>query len=143
MEQVTFGKGRSTVTFGAIDRGAPDDPYSDGHFAVEVRGDGVSASARVVMLEYTWTELATFFQVLADSWRGFDGERTWRSIDGHLAISARVDPVGHVALSFAVRNGPWSPWEVRLEGVSVDAGEDMAVVARAIRRWIESGKRRG
>lgn len=50
MEQVTFGKGRSTVAFGAIDRGAPDDPYSGGHFALEVRGDGVSASARVVML---------------------------------------------------------------------------------------------
>ena len=47
MEQVTFGKGRSTVAFGAIDRGAPDDPYSDGYFALEVRGDGVSASARV------------------------------------------------------------------------------------------------
>lgn len=73
---------------------------------------------------------------------GFEGERTWRSIEGHLAVSARADLVGHVAVSFTVRNGAWSPWQVRLDGVSVDAGEEMSAVARVVRAWVGSAQRR-
>ena len=138
MEQASFRNGRSTVTFGGFERGASGDPYSAVHFALDLLSDGVRAITQVVMLEFTWPEMAGFFQDLADSVRGFEGERTWHSIEGHLTMSAHVDPVGHCALSFTVRNGHWSSWEVQLEGITVDAGEEMATVARAVLAWIES-----
>src|SRR5262249_46137098 len=64
---------------------------------------------------------------LAESYRGWDGVRTWESLEGDLRIDATHDGQGHVNLRFVVR-GPrgYEPdaWEASVV-VTVDAGEDM------------------
>src|SRR5262249_40761466 len=64
---------------------------------------------------------------LAGADRGWDGVRTWESLERDLRIDATHDGQGHVNLRFVVR-GPrgYEPdaWEASVV-VTVDAGEDM------------------
>jgi hypothetical protein len=64
---------------------------------------------------------------LADAYRGWDGVRTWESLEHDLRMEATHDGRGHVSLRFVIR-GPqaYEPdaWEASVV-VTLDAGEDM------------------
>jgi hypothetical protein len=49
------------------------------------------------------TKLPALIEALAADWRGGDGVRTWRSLDRELAIDARHDGRGYVALGVTLR----------------------------------------
>ena len=102
---------------------------------IDVSADGVRSSRTVFMFSFDWEALATFFADMSDSWRGWDGERSWNSIEHDLSITARSDDFGHCHLEFTVRDGPNYSWETRIGGFSIDGGEDMSRVARSIREW--------
>jgi Family of unknown function (DUF6228) len=53
--------------------------------------------AAIVYL-YMAQALSEFFQGLADSSRGWEGERKWRSLEGELQLTASIDKTGHVWL---------------------------------------------
>jgi len=60
------------------------------------------------MFRHDWPVLATFFSDLAESWRGWVGEKVWRSTEHDLDIVAvPADSLGHCSLSFIVRAGWW------------------------------------
>jgi hypothetical protein len=69
----------------------------------ELHLDGLSAQARVVnSYANGFQDLATFFQRLADDWRGWHGVRDWESIEGGLSLEARHEH-GHVQLRVQLR----------------------------------------
>ena len=136
MGDIVLGKGATTIALGPAWADDAVDPYGAGGFSVEARAEGVVATVDVFMLTFAWAELVAWFDELAAAWRGFDGVRTWRSIEGHLAIEASVDPLGHVSLSFRLTGGPWSTWDLGLWGIAVDAGEDLAELAGRLRAWV-------
>lgn len=108
---------------------ASDDPYAGGYFDVELVAPGLRACRRVFV--YGWTDLGAFFGELAAGWRGWSGTKSWTSPEHDLRVDATFGATGHVALRLTVQDGPWASWHTRLD-VSVDAGEDMAGVARAV-----------
>lgn len=55
-------------------------------------------------------DLIAFFRQLAADWRGWDGERTYESIDHDLRLTATHD--GYVRLAVQLAGG----WAVRLVG---------------------------
>jgi hypothetical protein len=61
------------------------------------RVDGFSADG-----EHT---LGLFFRRLSDDGRGWEGERTWASIEGSIDLTATHDGLGHVALRVRLRSG--------------------------------------
>jgi len=99
------------------------------YLTVRVKGPDVSGSRQV----YTgWAEgfagLADYFQGLTDSWRGWDGERVFESIEADLRIAARHD--GHVRLSVVLwESAEPRGWRVEAE-LRLDAGEQLADAAR-------------
>jgi hypothetical protein len=68
------------------------------YFHASIEGDGPSASVRV----WGYTDchlLVDLFDSIARDWRGWQGLRSWSSIEGEFRIDASTDKAGHVTLS--------------------------------------------
>lgn len=83
-----------------------------------------------------WLPLRHFFRELADDWRGDRPERAWRSIENDLVIDARRDSLGHLYLTFVLRES-YRPeaWQAQVT-IQVEAGEEMASLAAATDRLL-------
>jgi hypothetical protein len=61
--------------------------------------DGITA-ATIAKVDGMYDDLATtlsgFVASLANDWQGWDGVRTWQSLERELTIDARHDGRGHV-----------------------------------------------
>ena len=56
--------------------------------------------------------LATYFRDLADAWSGFDGTKSFASLEGQLTVDANHDGLGTVRCLIHLRQ-PWPPeWDL-------------------------------
>jgi Family of unknown function (DUF6228) len=93
---------------------------------------GLSASAEVDAVAYDGEHtLGLLFRRLADDWRGWEGERTWRSLEGDFDLAATHDGLGHVALEVRLRSGPYAADWLATGTLSLDAGQLDAVARDA------------
>ena len=120
--EITAGPWRGSVRLRR-----PDRPWNDLvlDFQCELTDTGLNAATWVRTLDgdgiVSWTAS------LAESFHGWDGVRSWESLEQDLRIDAMHDGLGHVSLRFVIR-GPrgYEPgaWEASVM-VTLDAGEDM------------------
>ena len=112
------------------------DPYGFGDFAVEILGDGLSAERLVRTMEQGQHSIRSFFRGLADDWRGARGDSKWDAVEHGMSIEVRRDSLGHLMLTFVLRES-YMPdtWSVRAT-VTVEPGEEMSQLASAIERLI-------
>jgi hypothetical protein len=113
----------------------PSDPYGDGYvllMPVELHDDGLGARHTI---DLDWPnagppDLASYFKDLADHWRGWHGDRTWRSLDGSMVIKAAHDGQGLVTLAGTLTHGVVVPtrWMARV-CFTIEAGEQMRSLA--------------
>ena len=68
-----------------------------------------------------------FFRSMAESWRGWDGEHSWSSLEGDLSITAKHD--GHVQLHLRIRDS--IDWAAEAE-LKIDPGEDLSRAAATL-----------
>jgi Family of unknown function (DUF6228) len=82
-----------------------------------------------------YAALAGLFDEMASSWRGWDGERTFYSLEGDLEITATHD--GHVRLLVRLSqfSGP-GEWTVHAK-LTIDPGEDLTAAADSVRSLID------
>ena len=131
--EITAEQGRGYVLLHAAER-----PWNDEvlDFLCEISDTGVRATTAIRTLDgdglTSWaTELAQFYQ-------GWEGVRSWKSLEQDLHIDASHDGCGHVSLRFVVR-GPrgYEPdaWEASV-CVNLDAGEDMRRLAAEIAAFL-------
>ncbi len=70
--------------------------------------------------------LADLFREMAEAWHGWDGECSWRSLEGEVHLRATHDKLGTVALIVGLRNDVYDPAEGFLSTVEgklfLDAG---------------------
>ena len=136
-DHVVIGRDNPTAIFRSFSREESDDPYAGSSFVVELHSDGLEAIRYVSMFNFEWDALANFFSDLASSWRGWEGEKSWESVEHHLRITAVSDSLGHCLLTFTLRDGPKYTWKTVVSGFKIDAGEDMAALAREMRSWVD------
>lgn len=116
---------------GSVRLRCPHRPWDDVvlDFRCEVADSGVNAATWVRTLD--GDGVVAWVASLAESFSGWDGTRTWESLDHDLRIDATHDGRGHVSLRFVIR-GPrgYEPgaWEASVV-VTLDAGEDMRRLA--------------
>ena len=137
MDQVAIVDVPTTVTFRSAIRSSSSDPYAGESFIVEVANGELHASRCVFMFGFDWTAFTAFFADLAASWKGWPGERGWRSVEGDLSIAATHDARGHCSLSVTVQDGANPSWTVTVGEVRIDAGEDLANLASQVAGWVE------
>ena len=93
---------------------------------------GLSASAEVDAFAYDGEHtLDLLFRRLADDWRGWEGERTWSSLEGDFDLAATHDGLGHVALQVRLRSGPFPADWLATGTIWLDAGQLDAVAREA------------
>ena len=69
--------------------------------------------------------LSDFFADLNNNWKGWEGEKDWRAIDGEYQIRASSSKTGHVALNVTVNFNEYR-WQTVAE-ISVEAGQLMKI----------------
>ncbi len=110
------------------------DPYSDFSivdFPVSILADGLNATTYVRSIV---GHLDQFLQEIADDWKGTQNRREWEAIEHDLTIDADRDLLGHVRLTFSLRDSYRAEsWLVRAT-VQLDAGEEMATLARQVKQ---------
>jgi hypothetical protein len=135
MDLVLFDEGSRQVRFRDPVWPDTDDPYAGSRFTVELRDAGLEVDRTVFMLGYEWENLAAYFLELEESWKGWDGEKTWNSVEHDLAVAATSDSHGHCHFRIAVRNGGIPTWQASMTDLEVNAGEDLTRLARSVRLW--------
>jgi hypothetical protein len=110
-----------------------DDPMRD--FLVHARGEQL----RVEVYVRTWAgdRLDAFLAALAEDFRGWEGARTWESLEQDLTLSAKHS--GHcVQLTWGLHDRLPSP-ALHVEVTTEHApGEDMRNLAADVRAFLES-----
>ncbi|GAA1089414.1 DUF6228 family protein [Nocardiopsis composta] len=103
-------------------------------FLVRACGRWGSVETRV----RTWDGdgLDAFLSSLAEDFRGWEGARTWHSLEYDLTLSAEHRSGGHVHLTWGVREvSPFEEW--RFEAATVHAaGEEMRGLAGEMRAFL-------
>ncbi len=108
--------------------------------AVSGATDNLVATAHGVTLAFMGEELTPFFEALAEGFTGWEGVRTWRSLDREVEIGAVFGSGGHVELTCTLRPGSYSLDDLWMASVtvSVEAGEQMRVLAADVRRFLQA-----
>ena len=77
-----------------------------------------------------FVSLARYFDSLVESWRGWDGERVYESIEHDQRLAAVHDGHVRIAILLAESTDPWG-WQVRAM-VKIEAGEQLSAAARDV-----------
>ena len=108
------------------------DPRPDiegwGYFVVELHGAGLDVVNGVRV--HKMSPLPNFLRGLEADWRGWQGERTWRSTEPGLDIVARHDG-GHIWMLWTAVDGPMKHWTASVE-VMIDPGEQLSALVRDV-----------
>jgi hypothetical protein len=111
-----------------------DPPHGDAYVRtarVSIRAPGLEAHTIATFSDGPW-DLALFFGQLAADWRGWEGERHWRALEGELEVQA--SHLGaRVLIAVTVRRPDMTfandAWEARIV-LTLEPGEQLDRVAR-------------
>jgi hypothetical protein len=125
VDTVTVGRSGGSLQFGDVERGPKGEIW---YLTVRLRVPGLDAALRV-SAHYAsgFDELVAFFRELAGGWRGWQGVRSYESLERELELTATHD--GHVHFACRLRQtsipSGWSASSIIL----VDPGEEMTRAA--------------
>ncbi|MFF1649177.1 DUF6228 family protein [Streptomyces sp. NPDC058240] len=109
-----------------------DDPTLD--FLVRASGEWVSIETSVRTLH--GDGLDAFLATLAEDFRGWEGSRTWRSLEHDLTLSAEHRSSGYTHLTWGIHDRPPAE-EWHFETTTVHAaGEDMRNLAAEMHTFL-------
>lgn len=112
-----------------------EDPTLD--FLVRARGQRVNVETWV--RSWDGDGLDVFLSSLVEDFRGWEGERTWHSLEYDLSLSAEHRSGGHVHLTWGIHNrAPSEEWHFRTTTVHA-AGEEMRNLAAEVHGFLARG----
>jgi Family of unknown function (DUF6228) len=126
------GHGGNRVRFG-------EPAESHGSFPMQLLGDGFRAETMVVEF-WHGGGLVAWFAELAAAFRGWQGTRTWASLEGDALLEVTHDGLGEVALRVTLRRDTGDPpvWTVSAV-VPLEAGEELTRLAEEVARLFGPG----
>lgn len=101
----------------------PGDGYIS-EFTVTANAEGLTATAPVLTTPGDGYGLPGFMKQLADDFRGWEGIRSWRSLEDQLRVEAAWHDGGHVSLLFHMTPSVYDKWAVTVE-FTLEAGEEL------------------
>jgi len=103
-------------------------------FIVSLHAPWLTAESR--MTTYIYGPPTKFFDEMATSWRGWEGEKAWAEIEGRVSLRATSDRLGHLALRVRLRPDPARFGQAE-EVVELEAGQ-LDHLAEEVRRFFGS-----
>lgn len=113
----------------------PGDEYVS-EFTVTVNADGLTASAPVISTLDGYG-LPSFMRELADDFRGWDGTRSWRSLEDQLRVEATWQDGGHVALLFHLTPSVYDKWTLSVE-FTLEGGEELQTFSKDLAAFLDT-----
>jgi hypothetical protein len=107
---------------------------------VRLGAAGVAASGQIELERWHGDRaaLATYFESLAQDWRGWNGSKDWSDAEGAFRMSASHDGLGTISLVVTMRSSvPWDllgSWELRVV-VPIESGS-LEGTAAGVRRLL-------
>ena len=98
----------------------------------EVRAEGRASS-------FMAADLGDYFQEIAENWRGWSGEKKWRTLENEFELTATADNTGHVRLEFFLRS-PYTGYQWELRGaLELEAGQLDSIANEVRSFWSAPG----
>ncbi len=96
---------------------------SDGseYFHVAIKSKHLSAFAAVYAFDPYDSNLVGFFEDLAKNWKGFDGEKSWSSLEEEFSLVCTSDDLGHFSLEVTIRNN-MDTWRAK-KTIFIESGQ--------------------
>lgn len=134
VDEITIKSSRSAGELKLSDPKPPGSRYPVEYVRVSLREKDIAASSAKIFL-YTPHDLAGFFEDLAANWRGWEGAKSWASIEEDFALSCKSDSLGHVAMEVTLKSGLYEDdWRVKAV-IYMDAGQ-LEAIASNVRRFL-------
>ena len=106
-------------------------------FQVTVHAEGIAASV-VAWDSYDdgFEQLARFFEGMAADFRGWEGERVWKTAEPAFWLTARHDRSSRITLRVGLECGsPDDAWRATVP-VTLDPGTALELAASGLRRFV-------
>ena len=66
---------------------------------------------------------AELFVEIAKDWKGFNGEKSWGSLEGEFDIEAKSDSTGHIIITASINTGFFPPCSKMVSEFEIEAGQ--------------------
>lgn len=106
-----------------------------GEFLIRVEADRLTATCPV-LIWHSGDGIAAYLTALTESFRGWEGVLTWRSLESQLRIDAEWQTGGHVSLAFAMTPSVYDHWTL-VATVTLEAGEELARFTQDLAAFLE------
>lgn len=117
------GKGSLSIAYDGTDE-----------WPVVLSGPGLTARHRV----YAYRPHGGFdrmFEEMAAAWRGWEGEKVWRSLESELSLVCTHDGLGHVTIMVRLQMDLGAEWSA--EGTLVLEAGQLDALARAAAEFLD------
>jgi hypothetical protein len=101
-------------------------------FVVSVKSQNLSAEVQVY--GFMSSGLPELFEKMSSSWRGWNGELEWASLEGEFSCAASCDSTGHVTLKYRLRQ-PYTGVHWELAGAVLIESGQLEGIAREMRAF--------
>lgn len=99
-------------------------------YTVSLHSPSMNGAVRVLNAPYGQSPLELFESIEKD-WNGWNGEKSWGSMEGEFDICAISDKTGHITLKARINSGHYVP-SARLETeLVVEAGQVEGIAKKA------------
>lgn len=101
---------RGEANNASIELSEPDGlakPGGSESYRVTLRENEFEVSGRVYAFDPLDKGLSKFFAELAEQWTGWDGSKTWTSLEGEFKLECLHDRVGHVTTTATLRSNAY------------------------------------
>jgi hypothetical protein len=106
-------------------------------FLASIKKYEIQAETRVS--SFMAPSLGVYFQDLANSWRGWKGEKKWATFEGEFEFTASCDSLGHVRLGVYLRS-PHTGFHSELRTtLELEAGQLDSIAREVSAAWDSDG----
>ncbi len=104
---------------------APSAQLSEGWYDFDVEIESPGMRARLFVPDLGGNSILQFFKEMERDWHGWDDAREYRSMEGNLNLSAKIDRLGHIGceVTLATRRGQ-NDWTATC-AVTIEAGAQL------------------
>jgi hypothetical protein len=122
MTDVVIGEGLQTLTLARTGDWSTTDRET---LSVTLSGIGLRAELDISAGYTSFAGLGGFFSKLADDWQGWDGERTYETLEHDLVL--RATHRGHVRIDVSLNETKVDGWSASAS-ILIEAGEELSQI---------------
>ena len=105
-------------------------PRQGDYLTLEFEGHSLRAVSKIYLYDDN-SSLLKLFENLGQNWKGWEGVKSWSSLEGDFTLSCSADKLGHVFMAIELVNRTVEPnWTIKTS-LQIDSGSLETVLSQA------------